>query len=79
MLTEDKRSFFEELFADDTISRMYIASLMTSESDLQKIERKQYHVSLLKEFFTGSNHPQKDYYLQKLEEIGNILEKELKE
>lgn len=75
MLTEDKRNFFEELFANENISRMYIASLMSSGNDLQKVESKQCHIRLLKEFFGDGKHPQKDYYIQKIEEIEKILEK----
>ena len=69
---------FTEIFCDSTnkqMALMYLASLMNITEDEEAYRIKIHQVVLLRNFFRGTQCSLKDYYLQRLSNIGNILEK----
>ena len=75
----DPNKLFTEIFCDPTneqMALMYLASLMSVTEDEEAYRIKIHQVALLRNFFGQTQSSRKDYYLQRLNDIENILEKD---
>lgn len=75
----DPNKLFTEIFCDPTneqMALMYLASLMSVTEDEEAYRIKIHQVALLRNFFGQTQSSRKDYYLQRLSDIENILEKD---
>ena len=75
----DPNKLFAEIFCDpsnEQMALMYLASLMSVTEEVKAYRTKIHQVALLRNFFGQSPCSKKDYYLHRLSEIENILEKD---
>lgn len=75
----DPNKLFSEIFCDpsnEQMALMYLASLMSVTEDEEAYRIKIRQVALLRNFFGQTQCSKKDYYLQRLNDIERILEKD---
>ena len=75
----DPKELFIELFCNPSnkeMATLYLASLMSETENEKDYYKKERQLSLLRDFFEGSQGPSREYYLQKLREIRSIIEHE---
>ena len=75
-MSADVNELFDRIFAESDLANHYLASLMSWSEDKETVEIKRNQVQLLRDYFINRNTDISEKYLNLLDDIERILDRD---